>query len=1035
MMHFRSPLDAAAAAELAQALYGLRATAHALPGEYDLNFHLHAEDGREYTLKIMHAGYQAELLDLQIQALEHLHGKLHELCLPQVQRTHTGELTAQIEVAGTPRLVWMLSYIPGELFALAKPRSPELLESLGEQLGRLDAALAGFNHPAAERALKWDLAHAGWIAEHLDAIDDASRRALVAGHVRRYESEVAPQLRGLTRQIIHNDANDYNVLINGKRAWPRQVVGLIDFGDMLLAPRICELAIAAAYAMLDAIPRTGAIYCTPTAAPTGTSMGSAADPLEAVIRVALGYHRTNPLTEEELALLFPLVCMRLAVSVVNSALRKREVPDDPYITISEAPAWDALERLERVHPRLAYYRLRAACGLPPLLHGEQVRDWLRSQDVAAVVRADVQRALVFDLGVSSLMLGANPANADRDVLSEQLVRAMAAAGAELGVGRYGEARLIYTAPAFATGAHPTDERRTIHLGIDLFAPAGTPLFAPLAGEVAILANNTARLDYGPLIVLRHQTDDGTPFWTLYGHLSAESLELWQVGQPVAQGAQLAMIGAPPVNGDWPPHLHFQIILDLLELDHDFPGVALASQRAVWEALSPDPNVILRIPAERFPQAEPTREQTLAERRARIGRNLSISYRTPLKIVRGWKQYLYDETGRAYLDVYNNVPHVGHSHPRVVEAAQRQLALLNTNTRYLHDNIVRYAERLTATLPPPLSVCFFVNSASEANELALRLARAATGAEDMIVLDAAYHGHTTGLIDISPYKFNGPGGTGPRPWVHIAPIPDDYRGPYKRNDPQAGPKYARHVAEIAERLQAAGTGLAGFIAESLPSVGGQIVLPPGYLPEVYRAVRAAGGLCIADEVQVGFGRLGTHFWGFQMQDVVPDIVVMGKPIGNAFPLGAVVTTPAIADAFNNGMEFFSTFGGNPVSCAVGLAVLDVIHDEQLQAHALRVGGKLLDGLKELVARHPIVGDARGSGLFLGLEFVRDRTTLEPADTEASYVVNRLRDYGILAGTDGPYHNVIKLRPPMPFDDADAAFLLATLDTVLREDFLE
>ena len=409
----------------------------------------------------------------------------------------------------------------------------------------------------------------------------------------------------------------------------------------------------------------------------------------------------------------------------------------------------------------------------------------------------------------------------------------------------------------------------------------------------------------------------------------------------------------------------------------------------------------------------------------------MSYRKPLKVVRGWRQYLYDETGRAYLDVYNNVPLVGHSHPRVVLAAQQQLALLNTNTRYLHENILRYAERLTSLLPDPLRVCYVVNSGSEANELALRLARAATKCDDTIVLEHAYHGHTSTLIDISPYKFNGPGGAGKRPWVHIAPLADDYRGLYRRGQPELGKKYAAHVGAICRELQTSGKRPA-FIAETLPSVGGQIVFPPDYLANAYQHVRAAGGVCIADEVQVGFGRLGTHFWGFETQGAVPDIVVFGKPIGNAFPLAAVVTTRKIAEGFANGMEFFSTFGGNPVSCAVGLAVLDVVRDEGLQENALRMGHILLAELARLQQRHPVIGDVRGSGLFLGLDFVRSRGTREPAEAQASYVVNRLRDEGILAGTDGPHHNVIKLRPPLIFSESDAAYFCATLDRILAED---
>ena len=370
-----------------------------------------------------------------------------------------------------------------------------------------------------------------------------------------------------------------------------------------------------------------------------------------------------------------------------------------------------------------------------------------------------------------------------------------------------------------------------------------------------------------------------------------------------------------------------------------------------------------------------------------------------------------------------MPLVGHSHPRVVEAVHRQMALLNTNTRYLHDNIVLFAEKLTEKLPAPLRICYFLNSASEANELALRMARAHTRREDVIVLDAAYHGNTTTLIDISPYKFNGPGGNGKKPWVHIAPIPDDYRGVYKRDDPQAGPKYARHVAEILDRVKPA-----AYIAESLPSVGGQIVFPPGYLNDVYKSVREAGGVCIADEVQVGFGRLGRFFWGFQMQHATPDIVVLGKPIGNGFPLGAVITTAEIAASFDNGMEFFSTFGGNPVACAAGLAVLEVLEEEGLQENARVVGDYWMSALRAL--DREMIGDVRGSGLFLGIELVRDRTTLEPATTEASRIVNRLRDQGILAGTDGPHHNVIKLRPPLCFTKEDADRFVGVLGEVVQ-----
>jgi 4-aminobutyrate aminotransferase-like enzyme len=760
------------------------------------------------------------------------------------------------------------------------------------------------------------------------------------------------------------------------------------------------------------------------------------DPLQAARAVVAGYHKAFPLKEAEISALYPLIGMRLAVSVTNSAHRKSLVPDDPYVTISEAPAWEALEKLASVHPRFAHYTFRDACGLPAVPQSEKVQQWLASnaRGAASIFEPDLRtaRSVVFDLSVGSTFLSADPSASETPNLREAISREMKTANASVGVGRYNEARLLYTSPLFGAGENPTDERRTIHLGIDLFAAPGTPIRAPLDGVVHAVAINTAPLDYGPLVILRHTTSDGLEFFTLYGHLARDTFDALRPGQRIARGQQFACIGDVLENGGWAPHLHLQIIVDLLDHRSDFPGVARASQRKVWTSLSPDPNLLLGVPEERFPRPEPAPAETLSVRRELLGKNLSISYDQPLKIVRGWMQYLYDDTGRAFLDVYNNVPLVGHSHPRVVRAVQEQIALLNTNTRYLHDNVNRYAERLTRLLPKPLRVCFFVNSGSEANELALRLARAHTGREDVIVLEHAYHGHTTTLIDISPYKFDGPGGRGRKPWVHVAPIPDDYRGPYRREDGTAGTKYAQRVAEILQNAHAQGRSVAAYIAETLPSVAGQIVFPPGYLAEAYKHVRAAGGVCIADEVQVGFGRLGTHFWGFETQEVVPDIVVLGKPIGNAFPLAAVITTPEIAASFSNGMEFFSTFGGSPVACAAGLAVLDVLEEEHLRENALRVGNYLIARLKSLQEKYAVIGDVRGAGLFLGLDLVLDRETREPAPKQASYVVNRLRYRGVLTGTDGPHHNVLKLRPPLIFSQADADLFVATLDEILAED---
>jgi len=422
------------------------------------------------------------------------------------------------------------------------------------------------------------------------------------------------------------------------------------------------------------------------------------------------------------------------------------------------------------------------------------------------------------------------------------------------------------------------------------------------------------------------------------------------------------------------------------------------------------------------------DHILELRQNHLGKSLSISYKEPLKITRGFMQYLYDHTGRAYLDTVNNVCHVGHCHPRVVAAGQAQMGKLNTNTRYLHDNIVQYAQELCATLPDPLKVCFFVNSGSEANELALRMARIYSSNTDFVVVDHAYHGNTNAVIEISPYKFNGPGGKGPAPHIHTAMMPDPYRGPFKKDD--AGEKYAADVERTFKKLEAAGRKAAAFIHESIPGVGGQIVFPDNYLKHAYKAARKYGAVCIADEVQIGFGRVGTHMWAFETQGVVPDIVTMGKPIGNGHPLAAVVTTLEIADAFNNGMEYFNTFGGNPVSCAIGKAVLDVIKEDQLQQNAQETGAYMKAGLEDLMPRYPLLGDVRGMGLFIGIELVKD-DLLTPAKIETYYIADRMKEEGILVSVDGPLYNVLKIKPPIVFNKENADHYIDTLDIILKE----
>jgi len=354
-------------------------------------------------------------------------------------------------------------------------------------------------------------------------------------------------------------------------------------------------------------------------------------------------------------------------------------------------------------------------------------------------------------------------------------------------------------------------------------------------------------------------------------------------------------------------------------------------------------------------------------------------------------------------------------------------MLNTNTRYLDETIVRYAQALTSHLPDGLDVCFFTNSGSESNDLALRLARIATQSEETIVLDGAYHGHVSSLIDISPYKHNGKGGSGPPSYVHTVPMPDTFRGKYRGES--ASDRYLNELKNILSKIRKEDKKVSAFMVESIMGCGGQLILPQNFLKQSFKLVRNAGGLCIADEVQIGFGRVGTNFWGFETSGVIPDIVTMGKSMGNGHPLSAVVTTKKIADKFNNGMEYFNSFGGNPVSCAVGNAVLNVIKEEGMQHNALEVGSYLLNELKSLQSKHSIIGDVRGMGLFIGIELIRDFKNLQPADTEAKMIVNQMKDQKILLSTDGPDHNVIKIKPPMIFNRENANELILKLSDVL------
>jgi 4-aminobutyrate aminotransferase-like enzyme/Ser/Thr protein kinase RdoA (MazF antagonist) len=1011
------------AAQIARDLFELTAAADPLPSERDQNFRLEDTAGQRYVLKIANRSESRAVLEFQNQAMTHVAQQAAALFdgnapCPRVCTAPGGQQILTTD--GSPaagHFVRLLTWLPGRPLATVNPHDADLLFSLGAFFGRLGRALADFDHPGAHRSFHWDLARCGGVLKaHLDEVDNGDRQTLIRRLLDRHDSVTAPVLDGLRCSVIHGDGNDYNVLVSPKGRWGHQVSGVIDFGDMVHSHTVNELAIACAYAL----------------------MGKH-DPLTAAARVIAGYHDALALSDTELSVLFDLIRMRLCTSVCHSARQIRLAPHNTYLLISQQAAWELLFALDRIHPVLAEACFREACGLDPLPRSRRVVSWLQAhQGTFAPVLGALQRpgaAAVVDLSVSTPLLNAGPRQDDADTMTRLIFRELADAGHTIGIGRYDEARLIYTADSFKVETDSAPEYRTVHLGLDLFARPGEAVYAFMPGRVHSLQNNAAEQDYGPTVVLAHEIDSENAFFSLYGHLSRRSLEGLKPGMAIAAGQQIGAIGTSAENGGWAPHLHLQLIVDLLGMTGDFPGVARPSQRRVWRALCPDPAMVLGMAIGRSTAQARDASEILSLRQQHLGRNLSLSYDRPLKIVRGRGVFLYTETGQPYLDGVNNVCHVGHCHPAVVAAGQRQMQVLNTNTRYLHDHIVDYAQRLLATFPEPLQVCFFTCSGSEANELALRLARTYTGRHDLITVAGAYHGNTQGLIDISPYKHDGPGGRGAPAWVQTVAMPCGYRGPHKGSGPETGRAYADYVQSAIARIESRDRQVAAFICESMLGCGGQVLLPDGYLKNAFGHVRRAGGVCIADEVQVGFGRVGSHFWAFETQQVVPDIVTLGKPMGNGHPVAAVVTRPEIAEAFHNGMEYFNTYGGNPVSCAIGMAVLDVIESEGLQENAKVVGAYLLERLRALKAKSTLIGDVRGLGLYVGVELVADHTTLAPAAGQAAYICNRMKDHGFLISTDGPLHNVLKLKPPIVFSTENADALVGALERVLAEDCLQ
>ncbi|MGW0159139.1 aminotransferase [Mycobacterium sp. NPDC003323] len=702
-------------------------------------------------------------------------------------------------------------------------------------------------------------------------------------------------------------------------------------------------------------------------------LGHAGNDAMSILPGLKAFHALRPLQAAEAEALWPLLVLRTAVLIVSGAQQATLDPDNTYITDQSEEEWRMFAEATAVPMDVMTSLILTELGL-----------------FGAPNRPEVQCRLISDLDPDQVVaLDLSDTRDDADALAAAAVRD----DAKLVLTRFGRPRLG-RAPLLSSVSPDV-----VETGIAMWPAATTRVLAPWDGEVVDRTDDRITLR-GTEFEL---TLTGVASSTAPGHLHAGE----HLGVIGADGwTQLAVrpVGAPPA-----------------------PQFTTAELAPGWLALCCDPRTVLGLDA---PETAPERD-LLARRDDSFASVQEHYYRTPPQIERGHRHHLMSTAGRVYLDMVNNVTVLGHAHPRVADAASRQLRRLNTNSRFNYAAVVEFSERIAATLPDALDTVFLVNSGSEASDLAIRLATASTGRRDIVAVREAYHGWTYATDAVSTSTADNPNALSTRPdWVHTVESPNSFRGKYRGAEAS---RYAEDAVAQIEAMVAAGRPPAGFICEPVYGNAGGMALPDGYLSQVYAAVRAAGGVAIADEVQVGYGRLGHWFWGFPQQQVVPDIVSVAKATGNGYPLGAVITTRAIAEGFRSQGYFFSSTGGSPLSCAIGLTVLDVLRDEGLQENALRVGGHLKERLLGLREKHPIIGTVHGMGLYLGVEMIRDADTLEPATEETMAICERMLDLGVVIQPTGEHQNILKTKPPLCIDEAGADFYVDMLDRTLTELF--
>ena len=818
-------------------LYGKRGRATSLQGEIDFNFRIELEGGGTCVLKVSPPGAHLPSLDFQQKLLKYLEHKNPEMSNPRViDDCNNQSISIYIDKKGRQRLVRLLSWVQGQVYANFKPHTDALRYSLGQNCGKLTKALMGFDHPLAKRKLAWDVSQGLWTKDYLHLFSHKKQRIL--RHFQEKFSLCYGEYDLLRKSVVHNDNNDHNLLVSNDLSNP-EVIASIDYGDALYTQIINDVAITCTYAM----------------------MGQN-NPLLASMPIVKGYNRHFYLQEKELNYLYTCIGIRLVISVTKSAINKKKHPQHDYLQISEDAAWELLIKWRGISEDFACFSFRSACGFDPHPDQSAFNHWVNCHTFPLIdLFPELQKndCAFIDLSVSSEWLGHLDQLDDEQLFNYKIKKFQRQHPGKIIAGGYLEPRMIYSTDAYDRPANEGNESRTIHLGVDFWLPAGTPVHCLFDGEVIVAVNDQGNKEYGGLIILKHSYGNHS-FYSLYGHLSVQSALARQVGEKIYKGDVIGSLGKPEENGHWPPHLHFQLMLSMLDFDKDFPGVAYQSEISIWKGICPDPNLLFKtealrkIPGNRL-------EELLTYRNRHIGFNLSLSYKQALNFVRGHGPYLIDSFGKKYLDSVNNVAHVGHEHYQVVKAGQDQMAMLNTNTRYLHHKRQRLIKDILATLPDELNVVYLVNSGSEANELALRMAKFHTGQNDILCSAHGYHGNSNACVEISSYKFDAPGGSGCPEFTQVFPIPDRFRGKYKGE--HCGDLYASEIDLLIDGLIQQQRSPAAIIVEPIISCGGQIELPEGFLKKAYAAVRNAGGICISDEVQVGCGRLGKAFWGFEL----------------------------------------------------------------------------------------------------------------------------------------------------------------------------